>query len=228
MTASSPPTPAAGAPAKPHQTYFVGLAEAMTTVCAQGSNIGTQDFTELCDHILCSFDHLGNFVYLAKVEMAGKNESLKRVASSMGTLRDIVEADKRTGRAMIKNSCARNLHRLMLVISFVKQMLQALLENQRMSLKDAFYKAYLGSLASIHTYMLQTAVWAALGLLPTKEHFLKSIGESEESARTAAVGVIKGAEQVIVELEKLFAEVGQMPLSDFSYVPMAAPPAKSS
>lgn len=223
MTASGP----AGAPAKA-QPYFVGLAEAMTAVRAQGPDIVTQDFTVLCDHILCSFDHLGSFMYLAKAEMADKNETLKRSASTLGTLRAIVEADRRSGKAMVKNSCARNLHRLMLVISFVKQMLQAMLDNERMSLKDAFYKAYLGSLSTIHTYMLQTAVWAALGLLPTKETFLKSIGETEASAKLAAVGVIEGAGQVLVELEKLFVEVGQMPISDFTYVPLAAPAAGSS
>ncbi len=204
------------------------LSASVSAVQAQGAGVVTEDFTVLCDHILGSFDHLGSFMYFAKMEMTAKNESLKRVAGELRTLPDVVEADRLSGKAMVKNSCARNLHRLMLVVSFVRQMLQQLLDNPRMQLKDAFYKAYMGSLASIHTYVLQTAVWAALGLLPSREAFLKSIGETEQSARAAAAAgsIIDGATEVVAQLEKLFADVGQMPASDVTFFP--AKPAGAS
>ena len=196
------------------------LGISVSIVQEQGAGIVTQDFTVLCDHILGSFDHLGSFTYFAKMEMTSKNESLKRVAGELRTLREVVEADKQSGKAMVKNSCARNLHRLMLVVSFVRQMLQLLLDNPRMLLKDAFYKAYMGSLAPIHTYVLQTAVWAGLGLLPSRETFLKSIGETEQSARAAAVGAINDTAEVLAQLEKMFADIGQMPVSDVTFLPM--------
>ncbi|KAG2495365.1 hypothetical protein HYH03_006633 [Edaphochlamys debaryana] len=73
--------------------------------------------------------------------MGGKVESLKKAAHQHSTLTAVVAADVKANTATSKGSCARNLHRLMLVITFVRLMLSNLLDNPSMQLKDALWMA---------------------------------------------------------------------------------------
>ncbi|GIL77036.1 hypothetical protein Vretimale_3239 [Volvox reticuliferus] len=210
-----------------HGRYLEGLAESLRNVHQQGDTIVSADFACLCEHILEAFDHLGTIMYFAKLEMGGKVESIKRVSGQLTTLREVVAADIAANRATLKGSCARNLHRLMLVITFVRLMLSNLLENPSMQLKDALWNAYQGSLSPIHTYMVRTAVWAGLVTMPSRETFMRSIGETEESARAHVPEVITTSGQVIARLEALYGTAIKMPTSDVTFIP-TGPPATMS
>ncbi|EFJ48912.1 hypothetical protein VOLCADRAFT_90666 [Volvox carteri f. nagariensis] len=207
-----------------HSRYLEGLAASLRIVHGQGDAIASADFASLCEHILGAFDHLGAIMYFAKLEMGGKVDSIKRVSGQLTTLREVVEADISANRATLKGSCARNLHRLMLVITFVRLMLSNLMENPGMQLKDALWNAYQGSLSPIHTYMVRTAVWAGLVTMPTRETFMRSIGETEESARAHVPEVITTAADVVTRLEVLYGTGGiKMPASDTVFIPTAPP-----
>ncbi|KXZ44720.1 hypothetical protein GPECTOR_63g46 [Gonium pectorale] len=211
--------------AQAHGRYLEGLVVSLRTVQQQGNAITSKDFASLCEHILEAFDHLGTIMYFAKLEMGGKVESIKRVSSQLTTLREVVEEDIRANRATNKGSCARNLHRLMLVITFVRLMLENLLNNPSMQLKDALWNAYQGSLHPIHTYMVRTAVWAGLVTMPSRETFMRSIGETEETARAHVPEVLTAAREVVDRLEALYGTSLKMPASDLTYIPLAPPAA---
>ncbi|KAG2439939.1 hypothetical protein HXX76_004058 [Chlamydomonas incerta] len=200
--------------------YLEGLSVSLKTVHEQGDDIQSADFALLCDHILEAFDHLGTIMYFAKVEMGGKVESIRKVSAQLKTLREVVDADVRAGRATTKGSCARNLHRLMLVITFVRLLLQQLLDNPNTQLKDALWVAYKGSLHPIHTYMVQTAVWAGLGMVPSRATFMASIGEDEASARQHVPEVLAAAAELAGRLQRMYGGT-VMPASDLTYIPAA-------
>ena len=50
--------------------------------------------------------------------------------------------------------------------------------------------------------------------LPSREHFLKSIGETEESAKEHGEGFITAADTLCLAIERLYVGI-QMPVSDF-------------
>ncbi|PNW84401.1 hypothetical protein CHLRE_03g144204v5 [Chlamydomonas reinhardtii] len=200
--------------------YLEGLSVSLKAVHEQGDDIQSADFARLCDHILEAFDHLGTIMYFAKVEMGGKVESIRKVSAQLKTLREVVDADVRAGRATTKGSCARNLHRLMLVITFVRLLLQQLLDSPSTQLKDALWVAYKGSLHPIHTYMVQTAVWAGLGMVPSRAAFMASIGEDEDSARQHVPEVLAAAAELAGRLERMYGGT-VMPASDLTYIPAA-------
>ena len=199
--------------------YLEGLAASLRAVHEQGDTITSADFASLCEHILDAFDHLGTIMYFAKLEMGGKVDSIKRVSGQLTTLREVVEVDVMANRATQKGSCARNLHRLMLVITFVRLMLSNLLDNPTMQLKDALWNAYQGSLSPIHTYMVRTAVWAGLVTMPTRETFMRGIGETEETARAHVPEVVANATVVVERLEALYGTAIKMPASDLKFLP---------
>jgi hypothetical protein len=86
------------------------------------------------------------------------------------------------------------------------------------------WAAYEGSLAPIHTYMLRTAVWAGLYALPSKDHFMRCIGETHASASVHAAEFIAGAGVVVGEIELLF-DGHVIPGSDVTFIPQVSAPA---
>ncbi|MEW5298321.1 MAG: hypothetical protein WDW38_000943 [Sanguina aurantia] len=144
--------------------------------------------------------------------MEGKNASLKRAAPLFPTLAAIVAHDRAGGKLTVKNSCARNLHRLMHVITFLRIILEQLTASPLLSLREAVTNAYELSLSPIHTYVVRTAVWAGMYSLPTRTAFLASIGETEESARATAAEFIVSALSITQQIEKLYDV--DMPASD--------------
>lgn len=138
------------------------------------------------------------------IPLTGKNVSLKKAASTHPTLADIVASDRAAGRLTVKNSCARNLHRLMHVVTFLRIILEQLMASPDMTLKDAVWHAYELSLSPIHTYVVRTAVWAGLCSLPLRTTFLASVGETEESARATGAEFVVTALALVQRIERLF------------------------
>lgn len=67
----------------------------------------------------------------------------------------------------------------------------------------------------MHAWVVRAGIKAGMLGLPTRETFLKSIGETEESAKEHAVHFTSAADSIVAEIEKLYNGVS-MPRSDFS------------
>ncbi len=52
------------------------------------------------------------------------------------------QADKAAGRATVKDSCARNLHRLINVVKFLRLILEQLASSGTVTVREATSKAY--------------------------------------------------------------------------------------
>ncbi|KDD75016.1 hypothetical protein H632_c923p1 [Helicosporidium sp. ATCC 50920] len=175
--------------------------------------IKTQDFTDACGAVIPIFDHIGSVFVIAKHEFSSKRESLVALAPTMTTLSDVVEAGRKDGSIMIKGSPGRNLHRLMNSILFISHIFQNL--EKGMLLREAVSDAYDATLAQIHTWVVRAGIKAGMIALPTRENFLKSLGETEETARQHAHSFVDAARLVVAHIEELYDGVA-MPRSDFS------------
>lgn len=113
----------------------------------------------------------------------------------------------------IKNSPARNLHRLVHTLAFISAIFKHLQLGE--SLKDAVSGAYDETLGKLHTWMVRTGIKAGMLGLPSREAFFKSIGETQESARGHADGFTSAANAIVAAVESLYDGV-EMPGSDFT------------
>lgn len=76
--------------------------------------------------------------------------------------------------------------------------------------------AYDRSMAPMHTWVVRTGIKAGMIALPTREDFLESIGETEESARTHVEPFVRATDAVVTSIAKLYEDV-EMPRSDFTF-----------
>ncbi len=118
-----------------------------------------------------------------------------------------------------KNSCSRNLHRLMTSFDFIRQLLQLLVADGGVTTREAASTAYDATLSEAHTFVVRAGVKAGMLALPSRESFLRSIGETEESAKANAAAFCKLAEQVIAQIDNLYD--AKMPQSDVWIWPSA-------
>eukprot|EP00878_Enallax_costatus_P001071 GHUV01001208.1.p1 GENE.GHUV01001208.1~~GHUV01001208.1.p1 ORF type:complete len:223 (+),score=32.11 GHUV01001208.1:201-869(+) len=207
------------------EQYLEVLALRLRQTSKSAPRIGTKDFVECCDTILPFFDHLGPVFHVARGEFQQKLDTLKLQAEQKPYLYDIVEADKRAKKATVKNSCTRNLHRLTAAILFMKILFERLLGSAAaadsmdsaiaadVTLRDAASAAYEAALAPFHTGIVKGVVRAGLLTLPSKEHFINSIGESEETAAVRAREVIAACQAVHASVIRLFDGI-EMPASN--------------
>ena len=84
----------------------------------------------------------------------------------------------------MKNSCARNLHRLLAGIDFIAKLLQNLAADRSKPLRQAASEAYDATLAKAHGMMVKMGVRTSMYMLPTREAFLASINETGEHINT--------------------------------------------
>uniref|UniRef100_A0A7S0VAD0 Glycolipid transfer protein domain-containing protein n=1 Tax=Polytomella parva TaxID=51329 RepID=A0A7S0VAD0_9CHLO len=202
--------------------FFKNLTESLSELLESGEPYQTNAFAKLCDSIIGIFDHLGIVLQFAKHEMNYKISSLKEATSQYKLLHEIVDEEKKSGDIVVKNSYGRNLHRLILVVAFIRKTFMYLLENEDILLKDAVYKSYGETLSNIHTYPIRTAVWAGLFSLPYRETFIKNIGETDESARIAAQEFVVKSVPVVEKISALFDDA-KIPISDLRTIPKQIP-----
>lgn len=179
-----------------------------------------QDFVESAEAILPFFDHLGPVFSVARHEFTSKLATLREASASYARLSDVVRADAAQQRSTAKNSCTRNLHRIAAAISFIKILFNRLLRSPDALLRDAASEAYEATLAPFHTLFIRGAVRAGMLTLPSREHFMASIGETEESAAPRCEDVIASCSAVIVVVEKLLEGI-EFPVSDVWFWPSA-------
>ncbi|KAI8468514.1 MAG: glycolipid transfer protein [Monoraphidium minutum] len=176
------------------------------------------DFVDSSEAILPFFDHLGPVFSVARHEFDSKLSSLRGAALEHSTLGEIVRADRARGAATAKNSRTRNLHRLAAAIAFVKILFERLMRAPGAPLREAAGEAYEATLAPFHTMLIRGAVRAGMLTLPSREHFLAAIGETEESAAPRCEDVIASCSSVIVVVERLLDGI-DFPVSDVWFWP---------
>lgn len=145
--------------------------------------------------------------------MPSQRETIAKVAPACPHLRDVVDLSKKQGNITVKNSPGRNLHRLMNTLAFIGAIFKGLLSG--MTLKDSVSTAYDQTLGQLHNWVVRTGIKTGMLGLPSREHFLSSIGETEESARGHAEAFVAAADKLVAEIEKLFVGI-DMPRSDFT------------
>lgn len=195
--------------------FLPGLARAFESFDTS-VELSTLQFTKACDAILPVFDRLGAVFAFAKSELIAKKESLEQAAAKFPTLNAVVAADKKAGTVTTKNSCSRNLHRLLSSVSFIQSLLQNLTASKACTLHTAAANAYNGTMSPIHNFFVRAAVKTSMYTLPTREGFLSSIGETEESAKIHSAKFIPASTQVIRKAEALFGGTS-MPKSDTTW-----------
>ena len=87
-----------------------------------------------------------------------------------------------------KNSCARNLYRLLSGISFISKLLNNLAADPKKPLRQAAAEAYDATLSSAHGFMVRTAVKGSMYMLPSREGFLASINETGTTLSSLETG----------------------------------------
>ncbi len=76
------------------------------------------------------------------------------------------------------------------------------------------WQAYDATLGLLHAWLVRTGIKAGMIGLPSREHFLQSIGETEDTAKEHGEGFIEAADTLCMAISSLYAGV-KMPVSDF-------------
>jgi hypothetical protein len=97
-----------------------------------------------------------------------------RFVQNVNDCNSLLQANTMTKR----NSLARNLHRLRTVVHFIQRIMFLLASDNEVSLSAAVSKAYNETMGPYHSTLVRTTCQAGFMLLPTREAFLDSIGET--------------------------------------------------
>ncbi|KAK9866609.1 hypothetical protein WJX84_000733 [Apatococcus fuscideae] len=188
------------------------LVKAFSDIDTSGK-VTTQHFVDAIAKTFPFFDHLGTVFYFAKNEMEQKRETLVQAIKSCPTLDDVVAKDKQDKTATVKNSCTRNLHRLLYAVSFISELLSQLTKTANANMRTAAFEAYAQTLSNIHPFLVRTGVKASIYMLPTRESFMQSIGETDESTKAQAAELAPVAKKLVMKVESLFTGIN-MPKSE--------------
>jgi hypothetical protein len=194
------------------ETFLPALAKSFDKINDE-QTVNTADFAAACERILPIFDHLGTVFSFARTELAEKKESLVRVKDQLVTLDKVVDADAKAGKLTTKNSCARNLFRLLSGISFISKLLQNMANDRQKPLRQAAAEAYDATLSNMHGYMVRMAIKTSMYMLPNRDHFLASINETEDSAKDHAANFSPNVDRLVKRVLALY-EGTSMPMSD--------------
>lgn len=199
--------------AQQEENWLPRMTTAFIALDSSTHAINTAAFAAAMEKVLPIFEKIGTVFLFARHEFAHKVESIVAVAEKHATLDQVVQAGKEDGTLTKKNSPGRNVHRLLNTLNFISAIFQNLAKG--MTLKDAVSDAYDRTLAQIHAWVVRAGIKTGMMALPTREQFLASIGETEESAMQHYEGFVSAAHALVAMIEKLYAGV-EMPRSDFS------------
>ena len=149
----------------------------------------------------------------AASDLKTKQKDLLECSSTYETLADVVQADRVAGTLWKKDSHARNLHRLTSTLRFIFLLQQNLCEDPAAALSDCARVAYAESLEPIHHTAVKLAVKMGLKMAPSRERYLKSIGESEETAKEAYARFRSVAEPLHDRILSYFPEGDSVPMA---------------
>lgn len=151
---------------------------------------------------------------VARHEFNSKLSTLKSL-SPTAPLACVVDADVAANRTGAKGSPTRCLHRLVAAISFIDILLTRLASGPAPgpTLREAAAEAYDRALSPLHSYLVRGAVRAGLMTLPSREHFIHQLGETEETVRPRCREVVAASGAVVVAVSKLLDGI-DVPASD--------------
>jgi hypothetical protein len=197
------------------EAFLPRLTESFTKL-QQDKHMNTVGFCDAMSLILPVFDSLGMFFQFAKTEMGSKVEALRVAKEQQPTLNDVVEHCIKAKTVTVKNSTARNLHRLVSAVDFIKVLMANLAKDPKMTLHNACYDAYNKTMAHIHTFVVRTAVKAGMYTLPARDTFLQGLGESGPEAKDHVDTFVQVAEAFNNNVLTLYAGTN-MPRSDSTF-----------
>ncbi|KAL4855989.1 Importin beta-like SAD2 [Chlorella vulgaris] len=198
----------AGTMAEAEENWLPRMTKAFIALDSSSHAIDTAAFAAAMEKVLPIFEKIGTVFLFARHEFATKVETIVAVAPRMSTLDQVVLAGKKDATITRKNSPARNVHRLLNTLNFIAGIFENLAKG--MGLKDAVSDAYDRTLAQIHAWVVRAGIKTGMMALPTRECFLTSIGETEESALHHAEGFVVAAHKLVGMIEKLYVGV-EMP-----------------
>ncbi|KAK9836698.1 hypothetical protein WJX74_006361 [Apatococcus lobatus] len=202
------------------------LVKAFSDIDTSGK-VSTQQFVDAIAKTFPFFDHLGTVFHFAKNEMEQKRETLVSAISTCPTLDDVVAKDKKDKTTTVKNSCTRNLHRLLYAVSFISELLSQLTKSANANMQTAAFEAYGQTLSNIHPFLVRMGVKASIYMLPTRETFMKSIGETEESTKKQAAELAPVAKKLVVKVESLFTGISMPKAEGSNWGGTSSPPESS-
>ena len=112
--------------------------------------------------VLPIFEKIGTVFLFARSEFACKLETIAAVSVTHPTLDAVVAAGKADGSITVKNSPARNVHRMMCTLSFIAAIFENLMAPQGMTLKEAVSEAYDRTLGQLHAWVRRGRVTGAV------------------------------------------------------------------
>ncbi|KAK1288073.1 hypothetical protein QJS10_CPB19g00044 [Acorus calamus] len=136
----------------------------------------TRAFLSLSNFLLHVLDKIGPTMAVLRQDIYQNIERLEKIyesnPSSYSSLVEIVNKDVGDGTAKRTTSCSRALLWLTRSMDFTVALLEKLVEDPEMSLKQAIEEAYENTLRPWHGWISSAAYKVALKLIPEREEFI--------------------------------------------------------
>ena len=190
---------------------------ALNRELAESGSIDLAAYVEALKLIPTMFDYLGSVFGFAKKDLDEKIKHLlgyceSRKEGSPVTVKGSIVADFDAGVHLAgrnPDAIARPLHRVSNSLKFLNLLLQDLLrEGNDDHLRVSAQKAFKGSIEYYLAWPVKKAVAAGLYLLPSREAFLKRIGETEETAREPASKLVLATTPILDHVYGVYSDLG--------------------
>jgi len=173
--------------------------------------LSLKTYTAALDYIPAVFEHLGSVFSFAKKDLDEKISLLQgRASESDLTLKGAIHADFENDKAYAGCSNSRTLHRVTNAVKFVHLLLKDMLreESKKEHLRVSAKRAYQGSIEYYLAWPVKRAIALGLYMLPSRQKFLKSIGEDEDSARVLAAHLVADLDPILTFVYGIYTDLG--------------------
>eukprot|EP00899_Mesostigma_viride_P020763 jgi/Mesvir1/28689/Mv11181-RA.1 len=195
----------AAAPGALMTDIIESLNQLVATVGPDEESLLTKEFGIMCQKLGQIFSYLGAAFTFAEHDFVGKVVDILSCQEEFKTLVAMVEADMAADRVRVKNSHARNLLRVRRGLDFVVQFFSHLLaSDDHHSMREPARLAYDHALGPHHPWPIRKAVQVGLLMLPSREHFLVRIEETEESCRAKLEVFVKEVPPIISLVDRIY------------------------
>ncbi|KAG9140325.1 hypothetical protein Leryth_023302 [Lithospermum erythrorhizon] len=148
-------------------------------IMEKGDSFDLFETVHACSYVSVLFGFLGFAFKFAEMEYTSKVRDLERASATYGTLNNILDFDVRNHSVKIQGSLSRNLRRV----------------RQGLDLMRVLFKNFLSA---------ETAAFAGMHTLPTKEQLVINLHETAESTEKHMRRYIDASLPVIEYIDNLF------------------------
>lgn len=142
-------------------------------------DIGIEKFNSAISGFLTIFDALGSPIIteIVRKDFRGKTNGLKNSARRLraDSLRDLVRKELKSPPRFWAPSGIESLLWAHRILQFVDQLVDHMVEDANMELKEACIRAYRTTLAVRHPHMTKIVFERALALVPPRERFIANL-----------------------------------------------------